>query len=323
MTDAENEGPDLAALFGASEAKTFLGLEACPKPADVSAPIALLGVPCASPYRSVGAYCRNAPHALRQATASLTANLHHHDFDLGGKIFPDDSQPAVDCGDLPYDEADAPGNRETIRQAVASLIERGAVPLVVGGDDSVPIPMLQAFDGQGDFTILQLDAHIDWRDEHMGERYGLSSNMRRASEMGHIKDIVQVGARGIGSARHQDVQDALDWGVSFVTAEQVHGQGVAPAIDKIPEGRPVIICIDVDGLDPNCVPGVIGRAPGGLSYYQAVDLIRGAAERGPIAAMNFVEFMPERDVDGIGALTVARLMITAMGIVARQKASKN
>ena len=68
------------------------------------------------------------------------------------------------------------------------------------------------------------------------------------------------------------------------------------------------------------MPGVIGRAPGGLSYYQVADLIKGAARRGRIAAMDFVEFMPERDVDGIGALTFARLITTALGVLVRQAA---
>ena len=66
------------------------------------------------------------------------------------------------------------------------------------------------------------------------------------------------------------------------------------------------------------MPAVIARSPGGLSYDQVIDLIRGAAARGPIVAMNFVEFMPERDIEGLGALTFARVIMTALGVVARQ-----
>ena len=71
-------------------------------------------------------------------------------------------------------------------------------------------------------------------------------------------------------------------------------------------------------MDPSIAPNTIGRAPGGLSYYQVLDLIGGAAERGSIAAVDFVEIMPEVDVDGIGGLTVSRLVAATMGIVARQ-----
>ena len=318
-----NQKPDLGALFGAGETSTFLGLAACDDLATLDAPIAILGVPCATPYRSVGAYCRNAPDALRRATASLTANLERHDFDIGGRVFPERRLRAVDCGDLAFDEADGAANRDAIRGAVRTILERNAVPVLLGGDDSIPIPMLQAIgDMAGDrkFTILQIDAHIDWRETHMDERMGLSSTMRRASEMEHIERIVQVGARGIGSAATSDYEDAVKWGVSFIPARELHRSGVQKALDLIPEGSDIIVCVDADAMDPSLVPGVIGRSPGGLSYDEITDLIRGAAARGRIAAVDFVEFMPERDVDGIGALTFARVITTALGLIARQKA---
>ena len=66
-------------------------------------------------------------------------------------------------------------------------------------------------------------------------------------------------------------------------------------------------------------PNTIGRAPGGLSYYDVLDLILAVAERGRIAAADFVEIMPEVDVDGIGGLTVSRLVAATMGIIARQQ----
>ncbi|WP_102960445.1 arginase family protein [Mangrovicella endophytica] len=318
-----NTKVDLGALFGATDTSTFLGLESCSDLASIEAPIAIIGAPCATPYRSVGAYCRNAPDALRQATAPLTANIERHDFDSGAAVFPDAKLRAVDCGNLPFDETDGAGNREIIRNAIRTIIGRGAVPVVLGGDDSIPIPMIQAL---GDatpgetFTILQIDAHIDWRQTHMDEPMGLSSTMRRASEMNHIERIIQVGARGIGSAATSDYEDAKAWGVDFVPARELHRSGVEAALDLIPEGSNIIVCIDADAIDPALVPGVIARSPGGLTYWQMVDLVQGAAKRGRIAAMDFVEFMPERDIDGVGALTFARIITTALGVLARQKA---
>ncbi|WP_454817012.1 arginase family protein [Labrys neptuniae] len=317
-----NQKADLGALFGAAaDTLTFLGLEECRDLATLTAPIALIGAPCATPYRSVGAYCRNAPDALRRATAAFTANVDRHDFDNGGKVFPEPRLRAVDCGNLPYDENDGAANRAAIAAAVKMIRARGAVPIVLGGDDSIPIPMLEALGTEegARYTILQIDAHIDWREVHMDERLGLSSTMRRASEMPHVERIIQVGARGIGSAATSDYEDALAWGVTFVPAYDLHRQGVEAALDLIPEGSRIVICIDADALDPALVPGVIGRAPGGLTYYQLVDLIKGAARRGRIEAMDFVEFMPERDVDGIGALTFARAITTALGVIARQR----
>lgn len=313
--------PDLAALFGATEAGTFLGLEACEDLEKIDASSAFIGAPCATPYGSVGAYARNGPASLRKAIASLTANIDRHNFDLGGPTFPDGVQRAVDCGDLPWSESDFAGNRATIREAASTVLSRGVVPILIGGDDSVPIPMLDALADTGKtYTILQIDAHIDWRDTHMGESLGLSSTMRRASEMQHIRKIVQVGARGIGSGHSSDFEDALNWGAKFFTGFDVHRHGLEPVIDQIDDGDEVVLCIDIDAMDPAIAPNTIGRAPGGLSYYQVLELIVAASVRGRIAAVDFVEIMPEVDIDGIGGLTVSRLVAATMGLIARQQA---
>jgi len=315
--------PDLAALFGATSTDTFLGLNRCKDFTSIRASSAFIGVPCATPYGSVGAYAKNGPKSLRQAIASLTANIERHNFDLGGATFPQGTMRAVDCGDLEWDEQDFASNRNTIREAVATIAKNGVVPIVIGGDDSVPIPMIEAMAEVGDdFTILQIDAHIDWRKEHMGERFGLSSTMRRASEMPHIKTIIQVGARGIGSAHSDDYDDAVNWGVKFFTAHQMHQEGITPVLDHIRPNTHLIICFDIDALDPAIAPNTIGRAPGGLSYYQALDLISGAASKAKLSAMDFVEIMPEVDIDGLGGLTVSRLVAASMGIIARQQAKK-
>ena len=196
------------------------------------------------------------------------------------------------------------------------------MPVLIGGDDSLPIPMLEAYAARGrGFTILQIDAHVDWRDEVGGERLGLSSTMRRASEMGHIDAIIQVGQRGIGSARMQDVADAKAWGVALVPAGEVARTGLGRAIDLIPEGAEVIICLDLDALDPSIMPAVIGRTAGGLGYWQVLELVAGVAEKARIAGFDMVEFMPDRDVDGQGAALAAQLLAAVMGIVSRQEGS--
>ena len=308
----------LGTMFGAAPAETFMGLPACADPARLSARIALIGADGCTPYPSVGFYCAGGPRAIRAAGAAYAANLGHMNFDLGGPVFPA-GIAAVDLGDLPMAEGDAAGNRARLQSTVAAVLDRGAVPFLLGGDDSLPIPMLQAFAGRGrDLTILQIDAHIDWRDEVGGERLGLSSTMRRASEMGHVGRIIQVGQRGIGSARPGDVADALARGVTFVSAGAVARDGVAPVVDLVPAGADVVICLDLDALDPSVMPAVIGRTAGGLTYWQVLDLIAGVAGRARIAAFDMVEFMPARDIDGQGAALAAQLLAAVMGIVARQ-----
>ena len=314
------EEPQIGAMFGAADVTTFMGLPAA-SVEDARGSAAILGATTATPYASVGAYCRGGPAAIRGGAAPYAANLTHIDFDLGGAIFPDGTVTAVDCGDVAIDEDDAAGNRDRIRQAVTTLLEGGLVPLVLGGDDSVPIPVLEAYAGRGPVTILQIDAHIDWRDEVQGERLGLSSTMRRASEMDHVGQIVQVGQRAIGSARVGDHADAVAAGVQFVSARELATSGVGPVLDLLPADSDVFIAFDIDALDPTTMPAAIGPAPGGLTYLQAVELLAGAAQRGRIVGFDLVEFMAERDRAGIGALTAARLVTVMLGLVARQRAS--
>lgn len=305
-------------MFGPPDAATFLGLPSAALAEAAAADIAILGAATATPYPWVGAYCADAPAAIRGGIARLAPARDHMDFDLGGRLLPD-GVTAVDCGDLPINPSDAAGNRATISAAIEALLDGGAVPVVLGGDDSVPIPLFQAFAGRGKFTILQIDAHIDWRDEVQGIRLGLSSPMRRASEMDWIDRIIQVGIRGAGSARVGDYEDACRAGVTFVTAREVAASGVQRAIDAIPVGADLLITLDCDGLDPSVIPGVIAPAPGGLTYWQTLELLHGAAQRGRIAGFDIVEFVPERDPDQRGALTAARLVANAIGLIARQR----
>jgi agmatinase len=84
----------------------------------------------------------------------------------------------------------------------------------------------------------------------------------------------------------------------------------------------VVICLDVDALDPAIMPAVIGRTAGGLSYWQVFELIAGVAAKARIVAFDMVEFMPERDIDGQGALVAAQLLAGTIGILARQEAAE-
>lgn len=315
---AGTAGGALGAMFGAAEVAGFMGLPEARLDALGGARVVVLGAPGCTPYPSVGFYCAGGPQAIRAGAAAYAANLAHMNFDLGAPVLPH-LAPVVDAGDLAMDLADPAGNRDRLRAAVAQVLAAGAVPVLIGGDDSLPIPLLQALEGQGPLTILQIDAHIDWRDEVGGERWGLSSTMRRASEMGHVERIIQVGQRGIGSARPGDHQAAQDWGVQFVPAREVAETGIARALSLIPAGARVVICLDVDALDPAVMPAVIGRTAGGLSYWQVFELIAGVAAKARIVAFDMVEFMPERDVDGQGALVAAQLLAGTIGLLARQE----
>ncbi len=275
--------------------------------------IAVLGIDHATPYETGQAsHCAGAPAVLRAALTGYSRLADHYDFDIGGM------RPvnAVDCGDVPGDPADPPGNRAAITGAVRALLDAGAIPVVLGGDDSVPIPMFRAFEGRGPLTVVQIDAHLDWRDEVRGEKYGWSSPMRRAAEMPWIRRMVQVGLRGIGSARAEEVADARAWGSRLVPAADVHRHGIARVLDMVDADASCLVTLDCDGLDPSILPAVLARAPGGLLYWQVLELLAGLAARCRIVGFDLVEFMPSRDTTGIGALTAARLVCNAIAAIA-------
>ena len=286
------------------------------EPGDVAnADVVVMGAATATPYASVGAYCADGPAAIR-AAVGWPGMGEHHDFDLGGPLL--DGGSAVDWGDLEIGD-DFAANRATIESHIRMVLDGGAVPVLLGGDDSIPIPALAAYEAHGPVTVLQLDAHIDWRDEVQGERNGLSSNMRRASEMPWVERIVQVGARGSGSARPNDVADAEAWGVDLFPMRRVRQDGMQPVIDAIPAGARVYLALDIDALDPSVVPGVIGPAPGGFDYGTVVDLFEAVATKARIVGFNLAEFAPSADVGNRGALVSARIAATVMGLIARQR----
>ena len=132
---------------------------------------------------------------------------------------------------------DGPGNREKIREMTGRIVAAGARPIMIGGDDSTPIPFIEGLAALGPLTIVQVDAHIDWREERRGEPLGYSSTMRRASEMDHVERIVQVGMRGLGSARRGEVEFAAQWGATIVTARELHRDGVEAVLRHVPDGR--------------------------------------------------------------------------------------
>lgn len=321
--------PRMGDLFGGDDARTWLNLPEGRISADMTADIAVLGIGSATPY-PLGSYCKDAPDAIRKAR-TWPGMLENHDFDLHGitpsnGLLPEGVR-AVDCGNLELeDSADAKitaGNREIIRRNIVTLRRAGAIPFIFGGDDSVPIPVLEAYadntPGNAPLSILQIDAHIDWRDDVNGERMGLSSNMRRASEMDHVGTIVQLAARGIGSARGRDVRDALAYGTRIHPMKQLlEENGLARAVADLPEGVPVYIALDVDSLDPVHMPAVIGPAPGGLNYWQMMEIFSLVSERAPIAGFNMVEMMPEQDINGQGALMASRVGISMLGLIAGQ-----
>jgi agmatinase len=294
----------------------FLGGSVETDLSQLDADVAILGVPHGWPYPRPGATagCADAPAAVRRRSQRLARFVDHWDFDLDG---PMRMPRMVDAGDVPGDPTDGPGNARRTAGAVGAILDRGAVPICIGGDDSVSIPILRAYEGRAPITVLQVDAHLDFRDEVDGVRDGYSSPMRRASEMAHVERIIQVGLRGVGSARAADVEDARAAGNLLVTARELRERGVGWLLEQLPTDASVFVSFDCDGLDPSVVPAVSAPAYGGLSYVDGVDLLTGIGRR--LAGAAFTEYVPALDVNEISALAVNRLLVSLLAGYGRHR----
>lgn len=286
---------------------------------ELEADVAIIGAPHGTPYKpGTPSHAANGADAVRAALSWYSTGAEQMDFDSLQPVFAGAS--IADIGNVTDDLEAGEANRANIEAATRAALARNATPILLGGDDSVPIPFIQALDEKHkEITVVQVDAHIDWRHEVDGVTHGFSSTMRRASEMDHVRHIIQVGARGPGSARRQDCEDAVAWGARIFTARDIHRNGFKEVLKAVPRHAPVVLSIDVDGIDPSVVPGVILPAFGGLGYQQMLDVIQGVAERTKIIAADFVEFVPEQDPQSRGAQAIARLACNVISAIARQR----
>lgn len=298
---------------------TFLDAEPAPDLAGLQADIAFLG----SPYGSGYSFAEqapdqaNAPHAMRQATDRIVRSLERYDFDLGGPLYDGRSIRTVDCGDVRADVHDPRGHIARAEQAVRAILDAGALPIVLGGDHAIPIPVLRAFSAQPPITLVQIDQHIDWRDEVNGVRDGLSSPIRRASEMPHVGEIFQIGLRATGSARTEEVKAARAYGAHLITAYELHEAGVDAILARIPDGGRYYLTVDMDGMDPAEAPAVAAPCPGGVRFAQARRLIHGLVRKGRVVGMDVVEIKPRTDVNHITCITAGRLIVNLIGAAVR------
>ncbi len=282
----------------------------------LEADVAILGVPHGWPYPHAGttAGCAEAPAAVRMASQRMARFRGNWNFDLDEPMLPIDGGPRlVDAGNVPGTAADGPGNSARTTEAVRAVLDAGAVPVCIGGDDSVPIPILRAYEGRGPIIVVQVDAHLDYRDEVDGVREGYSSPMRRAAEMPHVARIIHVGLRGVGSARASDVEASRAAGNLLVTARELAGQGVPWLLDPIPRDASVFVSFDCDGIDPAIFPAVSARSPGGLTFEQGQAVIAGLGPR--IAGVAFTEYVPALDAEHRSVTVLLRLLVAAVAAI--------
>ena len=285
----------------------------------LKADVAIIGMPYGNPYTidELVNDQTNAPTAVRRASQRINQALDRYDFDIGGPVFDDHDIRVVDVGDVPGDAADPVGHYKRAEAAIRKIRAAGALPITVGGDHGIPIPIFRALDGEGPITLVQIDAHLDWRDNVNGVKEGYSSPIRRASEMAHIKGIFQLGIRGQGSARTEEVEAARAYGANIITANEWQDIGTAALLKRIPDGGRYYRTIDADGLDPAVMPAVEGPSPGGVTYRQTIELIKGLFGKGEVVGVDIVEIAPARDINEITSMTAGNIILNVIGAAVR------
>lgn len=286
---------------------TFAGFPYFSDLLQISADIAIIGIPACSIYPGETAHASDAPDAIRRESNRYPDDPSAWDFDLDSPLSDLCQGRVVDCGNLVVHPRNSLTNRDLIQEAIKQVVKTNGIPMILGGDDSVPIPVLSAFENEDPFYILQLDAHIDWRDEVKGVKDGYSSTMRRASEMPWVKGIVQVGARTVGSARKEEYQAALDYRARIITAKEFQQNGIGTVLSAIPAGSRCFLTIDFDVLDPSIMPAVGAPTPGGLLYQETIDLIHALSRHTAFVGACLVELVPSSDIHHLGTITAMRI----------------
>ena len=305
-----------------TNAQTFLDFPFADDLDDLHADIAILGIPFGLPYQAstMANEQSRAPDAIRGASTmdDIEYTKNHFDFDLNGHLLDGKDINVVDCGNVVGDSADLKKHYRLAEQAARKIFSNGSTLITLGGDHGVPIPVMRALDVfDKPITLVQVDAHLDWRDEVNGETEGYSSPIRRASEMPWIDKIVQIGLRGIGSARAAEVADARAYGAELITAYEMHEIGMDAVLARIPDGGPYYLTIDADGIDPTIMPAVMAQTPGGLDWIQTRQLIHGLVKKGPVLGMDLVEIAPKNDVGNITMIHAERLICNFIGATIR------
>jgi agmatinase len=276
---------------------------------DRGAPLAVAGVPLdiGTTNRS-GA--RFGPAAIRQASRMLVDGAHPESWVDPAAL------PLADVGDFAIALGDLPASLARIEEQAADL----AHVIALGGEHGITLPLLRALARRlgRPLGLVHFDAHVDTWPDNFGQRYAHGSVFFHAIEEGLVEPrrMVQIGIR---SPVQRGVWDwTLGRGVSVVTAQQVHEDGVraaaALARSVVGDDGPVYLSFDVDALDPAFAPGTGTPEVGGLASWQAQAILRGLRGLG-FAGMDAVEVAPPYDVAEVTALAAATVVWEYLALV--------
>ena len=286
----------------------------------LDADVAILGAPydAGTQYR---AGARFGPRGVREASTLFSfghAGAYDHEDDA---VYLPGDVNIVDMGDADIIHTDTEGSHASIEAGVRAALDAGALPVIIGGDHSINIPCIRAFDGQGDIHILQIDAHLDFVDVRHGVRHGHGNPMRRALERDYVTGMTQVGIRNVSSTAAEGYDDARAMGSDIISVRQARAMGTGGVLDYIPIGARVYVTLDIDAFCPSIAPGTGTPSHGGFLYYEVLELLQAVAKRHEVVGMDLVEVAPDYDPTGSTQILAAQILLNFLGFIfhARRK----
>jgi agmatinase len=281
----------------------------------IDADVAVMGAPFdfGTQWRS-GA--RMGPRAIREASTLFSfGHAGAYDFEDDVTYLPAETTRIVDLGDADIVHTDTIESHKRIEVGVRKILQAGALPVVLGGDHSVNIPCINAFDGEEPIHVVQIDAHLDFVDERHGVRYGHGNPMRRAAEKSYVTGLTQIGIRNVSSTARDGYEQARQMGSDIQSVRHVRKLGIDGMLARIPEGKRYYLTIDIDAFDPSIAPGTGTPSHGGFLYYEVLELIDGLAKRGTIVGIDLVEVAPDYDPTGSTSTLAAQILMNTIGRV--------
>jgi len=285
---------------------------------NIDADVAILGAPFdfGTQYRS-GA--RFGPRGIREASTLFSfghAGAYDHEDDA---IYLPGTVKIVDMGDADIVHTDTEKSHANIETGVRKALAAGALPVTLGGDHSVNIPCIRAFDDQEPFHLVQIDAHLDFVDVRHGVRHGHGNPMRRAAEKEYVKGLSQIGIRNVSSTAKEGYDDARAMGSDIMSVRQFRKLGVENVLKRIPAGERYYVTMDIDGFDPSIAPGTGTPSHGGFLYYEVLELLQGLAKQGDVIGMDLVEVAPDYDQTGSTSFLAAQVLLNFLGFIFHEK----
>jgi agmatinase len=220
----------------------------------------------------------------------------------------------VDCGDVDILPLVWEDNFERISESVRGILSHKSMPIILGGDHSVTFPNVSAFTDHGPITVVQFDAHADYRDEVLGVRYGHGNVLRRVRELPFVEKIINIGLNGY-KQREVDLRAHKADGNDIVHAFEIHDNPPEYFLSRLPVGKNVYITFDIDVFDASVAPGTGTPEPGGLTYVQARRFLDRLCRTNKIVGMDLVEVNPLYDPSFITALTAVHVIIDVLGVL--------